>query len=234
MTTHLEARKIAHEALLSVFGTTTSGEIKHLAAIACLETQYGQAWKGAGAGSNNMGAVQAGGWKGDTFQYTDSRPLPNGTSEIYAVKFRKYQTTQAGWEDLAKVAYLNCGRNCVREAAIKDDTFSVSEKLYNTRYYEGFGATPEARIRGHYNLLVLRLRQADVEAYNASHASQIPRTLKRGDQGEEVRLLQQHLGIAADGLFGEVTRSTVMAFQRARGLQVDGVVGPETWLSLLK
>lgn len=48
----------------------------------------------------------------------------------------------------------------------------------------------------------------------------------------DVRLLQTKLGIAADGRFGASTRDAVREFQRRRGLDVDGVVGPQTWTAL--
>lgn len=47
-----------------------------------------------------------------------------------------------------------------------------------------------------------------------------------------VRILQQRLGIAADGEFGAGTEKAVKAYQAAHRLQVDGIVGPETWTSL--
>ncbi|XXF79569.1 peptidoglycan-binding protein [Myxococcaceae bacterium GXIMD 01537] len=34
---------------------------------------------------------------------------------------------------------------------------------------------------------------------------------------------------AADGVFGPKTKQAVMAFQRAQGITVDGIVGPQTW-----
>lgn len=56
--------------------------------------------------------------------------------------------------------------------------------------------------------------------------------LTRGDTGQDVKLVQEALGITADGIFGPVTRSAVVDFQRERDLTVDGIVGPETWGAL--
>jgi hypothetical protein len=58
--------------------------------------------------------------------------------------------------------------------------------------------------------------------------------VKRGDQGPAVRLLQDRLrelgyGPAREPGFGPPTASAVRQFQKARGLQPDGVVGPRTW-----
>ena len=63
-------------------------------------------------------------------------------------------------------------------------------------------------------------------------------TLRMGSQGASVvelqRLLLAH-GFnpgAIDGIFGPQTQSAVMAFQRSRGLTVDGIVGVQTWTAL--
>ena len=67
-------------------------------------------------------------------------------------------------------------------------------------------------------------------------------TLKKGAKGVWVNLLQRlliHHGFdcgptGADGDFGSKTYDAVVAFQRAKSLVVDGIVGPKTWGELIK
>jgi peptidoglycan hydrolase-like protein with peptidoglycan-binding domain len=56
--------------------------------------------------------------------------------------------------------------------------------------------------------------------------------LKQGSRGEEVRYLQQELGIKVDGFFGSATKLAVRNFQRSVRLKVDGIVGPVTYSRL--
>ena len=55
------------------------------------------------------------------------------------------------------------------------------------------------------------------------------RTLKKGDHGEDVRVLQRALHLADDGIFGKITEDAVLTFQRTHNLVADGIVGPKTW-----
>lgn len=62
--------------------------------------------------------------------------------------------------------------------------------------------------------------------------------VRRGDRGHTVMLLQQALAkwgadIKDDGDFGPRTEASVKAFQKAKGLSEDGIVGPYTWRALL-
>lgn len=57
-------------------------------------------------------------------------------------------------------------------------------------------------------------------------------TVRRGDNNSIVGILQQKLGIHVDGQFGPKTEKAVRDFQKAHGLIVDGVVGPQTWGAL--
>ncbi|MDR7193447.1 peptidoglycan-binding protein [Luteimonas terrae] len=71
----------------------------------------------------------------------------------------------------------------------------------------------------------------------SASASATP-TLERDDRGPAVADLQTRLAAAgfspgtADGIFGARTESAVRSYQASRGIEVDGVVGPNTWAQL--
>lgn len=56
--------------------------------------------------------------------------------------------------------------------------------------------------------------------------------LRKGSKGDAVRRLQVLLKIKVDGDFGPATERAVKAFQTARSLAADGVVGLYTWKAL--
>ena len=63
-------------------------------------------------------------------------------------------------------------------------------------------------------------------------------TIKYGSSGSAVKELQKKLNengydLAVDGKFGSATRSAVKDYQKKQGLAVDGIVGKNTWGSLL-
>ena len=58
--------------------------------------------------------------------------------------------------------------------------------------------------------------------------------LKKGDNNENVKKMQEKLGISpAVTNFGPKTEEAVKAFQAKNGLKADGVVGPETWAKIM-
>ena len=67
-------------------------------------------------------------------------------------------------------------------------------------------------------------------------------TVRRGDKGNTVKLLQEALlrlgyplpKYGADGDFGKETETAVKAFQQDNGLAADGVAGKKTWEALEK
>lgn len=56
--------------------------------------------------------------------------------------------------------------------------------------------------------------------------------LRQDDRGPAVAAVQARLGVQQTALFGPTTEACVTAFQRAHGLDPDGVVGPLTWSKL--
>jgi putative chitinase len=56
--------------------------------------------------------------------------------------------------------------------------------------------------------------------------------LKVGSKGDNVKAIQQKLGLTADGDFGLGTQKAVKDWQAAHGLAADGLVGDATWSKL--
>lgn len=93
----------------------------------------------------------------------------------------------------------------------------------------------------------LKMIQAELNALNSDETNKKGTVkvevsvLKKGDKGNTVKALQLLLigyGIScgrwgADGSFGDATVTAVKAYQKKRGLTVDGIVGTNTWNKLL-
>lgn len=96
----------------------------------------------------------------------------------------------------------------------------------------------------------LRYGQAPAPVSNPAtntYAKEIPdmETIRKGAKGYQVGIAQSiliHLGYLAatvngvkqdDGIFGGKTYAAVVAYQKAKGLVADGIVGPKTWNKLL-
>ena len=57
--------------------------------------------------------------------------------------------------------------------------------------------------------------------------------LRKGDNNENVKLLQSKLGVEPMGNFGPKTEEAVKAWQLKNGLTPDGIVGPATWAKIM-
>jgi energy-converting hydrogenase Eha subunit B len=103
--------------------------------------------------------------------------------------------------------------------SVKRRTLSV-----NGRYIRGYGVP-----------------KYDKETASVKTASVNLPQLSMGAKGDTVKALQILLigrgcscgSYGADGSLGSITYNAVIAFQKANGLVVDGVVGPVTWAKLL-
>ncbi len=231
MLSHVDARQIVAAAFHEQFrreGNTS--ELQCLQAIAWLETNYGASWKGVGVGSFNMGAIQQGGWTGAVFTYTDTHPMPDGTSKPYQIGFRKYPTAVAGFQDLCKVVFCAFDRGKrVLPAASRGDLLEFSTELHKYPcYYEGFGATDAERIARHHSAVLNAIRLQCV-ALREPMPEQTPLpvvdpAMFLGCHGVEVQVWQRVVGVKDDGDFGGLTQVATRAWQTAHGLPASGIV----------
>jgi hypothetical protein len=67
----------------------------------------------------------------------------------------------------------------------------------------------------------------------------LEKTLRRGDRGKQVRLIQEWVSLhgvhtSIDGGFGPATERAVKEFQKQQDLEIDGIVGPNTFEKLIR
>lgn len=103
------------------------------------------------------------------------------------------------------------------------------------------GYDPLAILRYYYGQNVELVETNDIRGIEASYPGYY---LRRGSEGDAVRIIQQQLIrirqnypaiptiSRATGYFGSETEAAVRAFQRLFNLQVDGIVGKNTWYQL--
>lgn len=134
---HVAARGVLTQAFQNVMGRApTLAEIQYAHAVAWLETNYGNGWKGAMIGSNNWGAVQCsasnqGG--ANCIPYQDSQ----SSGQTYAISFMKYPDPVSGAEDV--IRHIFKLRPITAESlANNEPTFDTSYDMRREKYYGGF------------------------------------------------------------------------------------------------
>lgn len=150
--------------------------------------------------------------------------------------------------------YLNrIRRNYPAIPAITDPagTFGESTRDAVVRFQSIFGLAADGvvgkstwfKLSSLYSA-VTRLAELDSEGNTLGIGTVPPgATLRQGSRGQDVVTLQYLLNViseyypsvpapAQDGIFGNGTQQSVVAFQRAAQLSPDGIVGPATWKKL--
>lgn len=147
-----QARAAVLTALRQLLGEEPSRSVAHFGqVVGRAESHYGAGWNGTeGEGSNNWGAVQAGPPPCDparSFETTDT----HSNGEPYRRCFRKYPSPADGAYDMLRNVFTvpMAKKAHVLEAAETGDPYTFSAALYDRGYYEGRGATREARIAWH-------------------------------------------------------------------------------------
>ena len=117
----------------------------------------------------------------------------------------------------------------------------LAQKRLKARFYDPgpvdalFGAKTEKAVKRYQGD---RLLDNDGVIGPATWARLDPPTIRRGDNGDAVKLLQQILtdfGFKpgkVDGDFGAKTEDALKEFQRLFGLEADGIAGHRTWAML--
>ncbi|WP_017316720.1 peptidoglycan-binding domain-containing protein [Mastigocladopsis repens] len=81
-------------------------------------------------------------------------------------------------------------------------------------------------------------RRTMIENSSGSSKRRTSNLLERGDEGEDVKVLQERLRVAgfytgnSTGIYGPITEDAVKRFQEAYNLAPDGIVGPATQAKL--
>lgn len=86
------------------------------------------------------------------------------------------------------------------------------------------------RINGGANGLEDRIEKWEhaIDVYETNSVTAPHRTMRVGSKGTDVKMLQKHLGLDQDGVFGEVTKRALIKWQALNNLDADGVAGPNT------
>ena len=101
--------------------------------------------------------------------------------------------------------------------------------------------TPQPTSKNHHSWIARLQEECNKQGFSNQKVDGIagPNTLngspmvRRGARGNITKLIQEKLGISADGIFGANTEVAVKNYQRTNGLSVDGIVGRNTWRKLL-
>ncbi|PSL24460.1 peptidoglycan recognition protein family protein [Chitinophaga ginsengisoli] len=136
------------------------------------------------------------------------------------------------WPEVQIDAYCR-GVAAILKHIDKDASFCAGHKEY--RLPKGFKTDPD------FDMDEFRRRVTDIlngntppvlipeEEQANPDGSPGRKTIRRGDTGELVRIMQSKLGLTQDGVFGPKTEAAVRQFQRDHQLVPDGIVGPKSW-----
>jgi putative chitinase len=149
------------------------------------------------------------------------------TVGMTAEEAAEYVATPAGAIDSACWFW---GANNLNDIADTDDVVKMTKKI------NGGNIGLEDRQRRYKHALeVLGMDADDLGTDDGDHAEILDDigVLRKGSRGEGVKLMQEALGLSADGIFGPGTERKLKEWQAANGLTADGIAGPATFAKLL-
>ena len=127
-----------------------------------------------------------------------------------------------------------------------DSLWAIAEKVYGSgAYYTKLmtlnGLTNSNIMVGQVLKIKSNTQSVSQPAQSTSSTNDLP-TLRKGSKGEPVRALQALLILRgqklatywADGDFGSETEIALRAYQKLKGLTVDGICGSDDWKTLIE
>lgn len=207
--------------------TTTTANTPSSASVSAAPNGFNFTWSGDSTeyyAEDMTGGTNSGWITGTTFSVGG---VNCGTNHSFRVKGRNGASVETGWSSTVSATTAACGSAIVVGVTIP----AVPATPAVPGVSPAIPATPA--VPGH--------SQSSVSLPpTASPVAVFVHTLRVGSKGEEVRALQaklRELGYfkypTDTGFFGGVTRSAVVAFQKAQGLKpFPGWVGPATRASL--
>ena len=170
------------------------------------------------------------------------------SAQFYKNKGQFHTTPKAG----DQIFFTSNGEVSHTGIVYKVDSSKVYTIEGNTSGASGVVANGGGVCRKSYDLNYSRIHGYGRPAYDEAPAAEAPAvtttkkevgisTLKKDSEGKTVKALQILLigygyscgSYGADGDFGSATQKAVVAYQKANGLEADGIVGPMTWAKLL-
>lgn len=188
---------------------------------------------------------------GDDIDIVEDAPVRNGQPSYPGRPLRLGDSGNDVQEKQIQLNRIAVNYPSIPKISPTDGNFGVSTEDAVRAFQRIFGLTVDGIIGNAtwYRLsyifnAVKRLSELDSEGISINELpQQYSQLLSLGSQGDEVRIIQYYLNVistyydtvpsvVSNGVFDESTEAAVRAFQQSFGLNVDGIVGRQTWQSM--
>lgn len=197
-------------------------------AQALIESNKGNS--GLAKKANNLFGIKANkSWKGE-YVTMPTKEYVNGKYITVDAKFRKYSSWEASINDHSK--FLKDNKRYANLIGVTN--YQLACKLIQQ---DGYATSPTYAKTLTDTIERYKLYEWDKEAI-AGSGEIIKPTLRRGDKNDYVLHWQKYLSMAGfyhgaiDGIFGAQTEQAVKDWQKANGLNPDGIIGAKSWGAL--